>query len=86
MQSQTLIPHPTDSKTFNPKERNQECTKDHVLIALDGSPSSTHALEWAKKHFLNPSKHIVYLLTVARTNPKASIIYSAGIGNRHSFI
>lgn len=86
MESQTPIPHPADSKTFKPKKRSEECTKDHVLIALDGSPSSTYALEWAKGHFLDPSKHIVYLLTVARTNPKASMIYSAGIGNNHSFI
>ncbi len=52
----------------------------HVLIALDASPESSYAFEWALRCFIDPKKHVLYLLSVAKVNPKASMIYSAGIG------
>jgi hypothetical protein len=79
------IPHPSDSKEFSVSQRDPSANKDHVLIALDGSASSDYALKWAKEHFLRADKHVVYLLTVAKTNPKASMIYSAGIGKYLSY-
>lgn len=74
------VPHPKHSKDVSDVSKKPENAKDHILMALDGSPSSTYALQWAKEHFLNAKKHVVYLLTVSKTNPKASMIYSAGIG------
>lgn len=53
---------------------------DHILIAVDDSAPSTYAVEWALNNIVSPAKHVVYLLSVAKINPQASMIYSAGVG------
>lgn len=55
-------------------------TLDHILISVDDSEPSSYALEWVLGNIINPQKHIVYLLSVAKINPQASMIYSAGVG------
>ena len=54
---------------------------DHVLIAVDGSHASDLAFSWALSKLIDPARHVIYLLSVARINPQASMMYSAGLGN-----
>ena len=57
--------------------------KDIILIALDGSSESHHAFEWALSHYLNAEKHILYLISVAKTiqNP----LYYSGMASKLIF-
>lgn len=52
-------------------------SKLNVVMALTESPASKHALEWACKHFLNPTMHKVTLLTVVEPPIQAGYYYAA---------
>ena len=70
---------PITLSEFLPVVKSEVHSKDIILIALDGSAESHHAFEWALSHYLNPEKHTLYLLSVAKTfqNP----LYYSGMSS-----